>query len=308
MGMTVNHTDKGDPGNLLTPANDGSNSLEGQVPPRRHPGLGAAIWQWVILVAVLAFLFVPLLGMLIFSVRFPLTGEWTAGSWQSIFSLSGYTSSGADMSLLWDGVLNSLGLSVFTVVLMLALLLPTMLALKVRPSQLSRVVEFICLLPLAIPAIVLVVGLGPIYRFISIHILNTNPIWLAFAYTILVLPFAYRALDAGFSSIPVKTLVEAARALGASWPAVMFKVIIPNLQGAIGAAAFISISVVLGEFTIASLLNRNNLQVAIYQLGQDDSMTATALALLTMVFGIVVLMLLEIVSYRIKKKKEKHVN
>ena len=32
--------------------------------------LGVAIYQWVILVAVLLFLFIPLLGMLIFSVRF----------------------------------------------------------------------------------------------------------------------------------------------------------------------------------------------------------------------------------------------
>lgn len=304
--MGVNLTDSVDskPEDVLT-----ASSIE--VAPRRTSRkwpahVGVAIYQWVILVAVLLFLFIPLLGMLIFSVRFPLTGAWSGGAWQSIFSLSGTTASGADMSILWNGVLNSLGLSVFTVVLMLALLLPTMLALKIRPSKLSRVVEFICLLPLAIPAIVLVVGLGPIYRFISINLLNTDPIWLAFAYTILALPFAYRALDAGFSTIPVKTLVEAARSLGAPWPTVMFKVIIPNLRGAIGAASFITISVVLGEFTIASLLNRNNLQVAIFQLGQDDSMTATALALLTMVFGIVVLMTLEIVSYELKKKREKN--
>lgn len=124
-----------------------------------------------------------------------------------------------------------------------------------------------------------------------------------FAYVILVLPFAYRALDNGFSTINVATLAEAARSLGASWPTVMFRVIIPNMWPAIGSAAFISMAVVLGEFTMASLLNRVNLQVAVFMLGQDDSMTATAIALLAMVFGIVVLAAIDLISNYLKGRR-----
>lgn len=114
-------------------------------------------------------------------------------------------------------------------------------------------------LPLTIPAIVLVVGLGPIYRWLSADVLSTNPIWLCFAYVILVMPFAFRAIAVGLNSIDVKTLVEASRSLGASWPKVFFKVIIPNLWQSILSASFISIAVVLGEYTVASLLGRMNL-------------------------------------------------
>ena len=41
-------------------------------------------------------------------------------------------------------------------------------------------------------------------------------LWLCFAYVVLVLPYAYRALDAGLRAIDVRTLSEAARSLGAT--------------------------------------------------------------------------------------------
>ena len=66
-------------------------------------------------------------------------------------------------------------------------------------------------------------------------------------YVILVMPFAFRAIAVGLNSIDVKTLVEASRSLGASWPKVFFKVIIPNLWQSILSASFISIAVVLGD-------------------------------------------------------------
>ena len=80
--------------------------------------------------------------------------------------------------------------------LMLVLLVPTMIWVQLRLPQLRRVVEFICLLPLTIPAIVLVVGLAPIYRWVCVPP-RRIPVNLTFVYTILVLPFAYRAIAAG---------------------------------------------------------------------------------------------------------------
>ena len=74
--------------------------------------------------------------------------------------------------------------------------------------------------------------------------LSTNPIWLCFAYVVLVMPFAFRALAVGLNSIDVKTLCEASRSLGASWPRVFFRVLIPNLWQSILSASFISIAAV----------------------------------------------------------------
>jgi len=101
-----------------------------------------------------------------------------------------------------------------------------------------------------------------------------------------VLPFVYRALDTGLATIDLRTLAEAARSLGASWPTVMWRVVVPNLTSAMLNAALLSVSLVLGEFTLAQLLNYPNLQVVLLQVGQSDPgiTVAASFASLTLVF------------------------
>ena len=92
--------------------------------------------------------------------------------------------------------------------------------------------------------------------------------------------------------VPVVTLSEAARSLGAGWLSVLGRVLLPNLRRGVLAAAFISVAVVLGEFTIASLLNRRNLQTALLQVSQSDPWVAVILALLSLLFAFVLLLLI----------------
>ena len=257
----------------------------------------------VILAITLLFLFIPLFSMLLFTVRHPLSGRWSLAAWQAIFSGNG-ESLGADLTILWQGIGVSLALSVVTVVLMLLLLFPMMVIVRIRSPRLERLIEWVATLPLTIPAIVLVVGLGPIYRWLSADVLSTDPIWLCFAYVILVMPYAFRALAVGLHSIDVTTLSEAARSLGASWPRVFFRVLVPNLWQSILSASFISIAVVLGEYTVASLLGRVNLQVALYQLGQSNSQIATAMSLLALLFGVILLVVLDLLSGTLRKHRE----
>ena len=186
------------------------------------------------------------------------------------------------------------------------LLVPVMVIAHIRSRRMERVIEWVATLPLTIPAIVLVVGLGPIYRWLSADVLSTNPIWLCFAYAILVMPYAFRAIAVGLNSIDVLTLCEAARSLGASWPRVFFRVLMPNLWQSILSATFISISVILGEYTVASLLGRMNLQVALYQLGQSNSQISTAMSLLALLFGVLLLVSLDLISDAMRRSKEEH--
>ena len=97
-------------------------------------------------------------------------------------------------------------------------------------------------------------------------------------------------------AIDVKTLSEAARGLGAGWPTVMWRIIVPNMSSALLNAALLSVAVVLGEFTIANLLNYVNLQVAIQQLGRANAAVSIAVAVASLMFVFVLLVLLSFVG------------
>jgi putative spermidine/putrescine transport system permease protein len=178
---------------------------------------------------------------------------------------------------------------------MLALLLPTMVWVRLRLQRISRVVEFICLMPLTVPAIALVVGLRPLYIWISLNVTDSI-LALSFAYLILVLPYSYRALDAGLAAIDLKTMTEAARSLGAGWGTVMLRIVIPNMPTAILNASLLSVSLVLGEYTVASILNYENLQVAIQYVSLVSASTSIAVALASLLFAFVLLMVLSFVG------------
>ena len=137
----------------------------------------------------------------------------------------------------------------------------------------------------------LVVGLAPVYSVVA-RMFGSGVWTLAFAYGIIVLPFAYRAVQSNLDALDVATLTEAARSLGAPWPIVIIRVLLPNLRRGLLAAAFISIAVVLGEFTIASLLNRQNLQTALVVVSKDDPYIAVVLALLALLLAFVLLLVI----------------
>jgi putative spermidine/putrescine transport system permease protein len=240
----------------------------------------------VVLVLVLGYLVVPLLAMLEFSTRgdFDKVSRTFGRSLQSFAAIFTYPN-------LVDGIVISLQIAALTVIGMLLLLVPTMVWTVVRVPRMRRVVEFLCLLPLAIPAIVIVVGIAPIYRFMGQNLgaFGASPLTLAFIDIILVLPYSYRAIDSSLRSIDSATLADASRSLGAGWPRTIFAVIVPNIRGGILSASVLAIALVLGEFTISSLLSFNTVQVVIYLLGKRDPFVSVAVSLLALVFAFVLL-------------------
>ena len=245
---------------------------------------GAGAWRWAILLSIGAYMLLPLVAMLEFSTR-GIGGERNFAAWLAI---------GASPDLL-RAIRVSLELAALTVVVMLVLLVPTMVWVQLRLPKLLRAVEFVCLLPLTIPAIVLVVWLAPVYRGVW-DLLGESPNTLTFVYVILVLPFAYRALAAGLGTLDLVTLAEAGRSLGCSWFGVIWRIVVPNIMGAIMSAALISVALVLGEFTISSLLNFETLQVVINLLGKRNASIAVAVSLAALLLAAALLFVLSFVD------------
>jgi putative spermidine/putrescine transport system permease protein len=118
---------------------------------------------------------------------------------------------------------------------------------------------------------------------------------------VLVLPFVHRSLDAGLRTMDVRTLVEAARNLGASWPYVLARVVVPNLRSALASASFLTLALVLGEYTVASLLGYEPFAVWIVTVSGSKGQLSVAVSILSL---LLIWLLLLAVSTVFGKKKE----
>jgi putative spermidine/putrescine transport system permease protein len=234
-----------------------------------------------------AFFLFPLYAMADFSTRNLISGGRTGAAWANLF---------ADDAL-FQAIVTSLLLALLTVVAMLVILVPTMIWVRLRTPWAKGIVEFLCLLPLTIPALVIVVGLKNVYLWVT-YLLGESALTLTFVYVVIVLPFAYRALDAALAAIDLRTLAEAARSLGAGWTTTIVRVVLPNITSGVLSAAFISVAVVLGEYTIASLSGFETLQVQIVAIGKTNGPTSVAASLAVLLFGFVLLLALSLLSRR----------
>ena len=90
----------------------------------------------------------------------------------------------------------------------------------------------------------------------------------------------YRAVDTGLRTIDVRTLTEAAQILGAGWTTIITRVILPNVLIAVLSGAFLTFAIVIGEFTMASLLNRPAFGPYLQNIGANRAYEPAALAII----------------------------
>lgn len=220
-------------------------------PVGRRRGVGARIFSTLVLLVALVFFLFPLLTLARYSLQNVPTIRL---GWSTLFdkwSLSGLTKAFDDPDF-WPALKLSLELALGTVALTLVLLIPTAIWVHLRLPKLRGVIEFVTLMPYVIPAIALVAGIVVVKPHAR-WFLNSDYSLIPF-YMVLALPFTYRALDAGLRAIDLRTLVDASRSLGRGWGGTITKVIIPNLRAGIISATFLIAAVVIGEYTIASVL------------------------------------------------------
>jgi len=257
------------------------------VPVRRSFGLDK-----LFLLLVILYLIVPLGATLAFG----LSGANGIGfsTYQQIFSDPNFSAT----------LLLSLGLAFASTILAIVLVTPTAYWVQLRLPRARPLLDFLSLVPFAVPAIVLSLGLVQVYgssnslvNVLSLglvpllsnppfNIVNTPPL-LACSYVIIALPFVYRPIDNSLRAINTAVLTEAAYSLGSGWWRTFLTVILPNIWPGVISAALLTFSTVMGEFTLASLFGIFTFPIYLNTVGQNEPHEAASLAILSFIFTLI---------------------
>ena len=126
-------------------------------------------------------------------------------------------------------------------------------ALHVRGGRLSRIVEEIITLPLAIPG--LAIALALLLTYGGFGDFRRSWLFILAGHVIFTMPFMVRSVMAVFATVDIKTLDEGAASLGAS-PWRRFRdVIVPNAVPGILAGSLMVVTLSLGEFNLTWMLH-----------------------------------------------------
>ncbi|HLX34575.1 MAG TPA: ABC transporter permease subunit [Candidatus Limnocylindrales bacterium] len=238
-------------------------------PSRRSPA-SPVVMSWIVLLVSILYFGLPLVGTLIFSLRAQPFGE-------------AYKMMVSDGQLFKD-LGYSFVIAIITVLVSIGLLVPTAFWVRLRLPRLRPIIEFITLLPFVIPPIVLVYGLLSTFSGPPLALTGSNlgsDALLVCAYVVLSFPYMYRSIDAGLRVIDIRTLTEACQSLGAGWFTVLWRVILPNLRVAILSGAFLTLAIVVGEFTVAIFLARPMFATYLQLISQTQAYESAAVALMS---------------------------
>src|SRR5215470_10267427 len=247
------------------------------VPPRVRTGAVRRYpyWRWIILILAGFYFALPLYS----GFRFAGLSSFPAVASQEGFS---------------DAFKLSLQLAAITTVLTLVLMVPTVVWVHLRLPKVRRIMETITILPIVIPPVVLILGVLEV----SPAQLKASANLLALLYVVLAMPFAYRALDAGLRALDLKTLVEASNSLGGGMGTTLWRIILPNLRTALLSATVLTVALVLGEFTMASLDQYQTFPVWIVAFDQTSGPISVAASLAALIVTWIVLMLISMIGGR----------
>jgi putative spermidine/putrescine transport system permease protein len=277
-------------------AGAGSVAPEASARPGRR---GAGAWRYAVLAVLGLYFLVPIAASVWFTVRE--RDGVSLGTYAEIPGAQGFA----------EAITRSLAIAGLTVVLALALMVPTVVLVNLRLPRLRTTVELLTLLPLVLPPIALVVGVRSVLAWAPDYFFGTPlaeaffalqepelPWILVLVYVVLALPFVYRALDAGVRGSDLRTLTEAARNLGASWPRVLVSVVLPVLRTSVLNASFLTLALVMGEYTIAVILGFETFPTWIVRISGSEPQLSVAVSVLSLVITWMLLLMISALDRR----------
>src|ERR1700761_9308050 len=157
----------------------------------------------------------------------------------------------------WELYAGTIGLSFLIAFATLAVTLlvgvPSAYALHLRGGRLSRIVEEIITLPLAIPG--LAIALALLLTYGNFGGFRRSWLFILVGHVIFTMPFMVRSVMEVFANVEIKTLDEGAASLGASPWRRCRDVIVPNALPGILAGSLMVVPLSLGEFNLTWMLH-----------------------------------------------------
>jgi putative spermidine/putrescine transport system permease protein len=204
-------------------------------------------------------------------------------------------------------LVTSLEIAVISAAIVILLMLPTVVWVRLKKPKATAVMELTTLLPIVIPPVVMAAGLEQLElnapQWMITYVFDHAQSGLIPFYVVLAMPFTYRAIDTGVRAIDLHTLVDASRNLGASWPATLVRVVLPNVQTAVLGAMFLTIALCLGEVVISTLLLYNTFPVEMVVLYHQAQVGASvALSMITLGFTFLLLFGLSFLAQRRRRR------
>lgn len=254
------------------------------------------VWSWLwVLVGTIYFL-APLTGTLVFALQ----------KERGILGLAAFESALSDPLFASTFTFSSL-MGLLTIGVSVLIIVPAAYWMRLRYRRLRALADFLALLPFVIPPIVLVLGLIRTYS----HHLTIGPVsipaltevstetLLLGGYMVLALPFMYRSVDNGLRAMDVRALSEAGQSLGAAWPTVLFRIILPNLRTSLLSGALLTFAAVLGEFTLSGFFVGDQRAFGPYLVivGSHHAYDAAALTLLSFAVTWLAMLVVQLVAH-----------
>jgi putative spermidine/putrescine transport system permease protein len=258
---------------------------------RRVP-LGAVLLR-VALVGALLYLTLPLLATVLFS----LATVWSKSILPEGYTLDWYKAAFADDRFLPTAT-HTLQATVGAAIISPLLVVPALLAVHLRAPKWKPALEFLSIIPWALPGVVL--ALAMIRAYVNPYNANRTAL-LILSYVLLSLPFMFRSIDASLTSIDARTLSEAAQMLGAGWFDIGHRVLLPGIMPGLMSGILLIAALGAGEYALASLLAGSGWKTfPIFQAQAQnvDGRIASALAIIGLIYVLVVSLSLLYISGR----------
>ncbi|MEM5312789.1 ABC transporter permease [Paraburkholderia sp. JHI869] len=201
--------------------------------------------QWLVMLATCAFLIVP--------VAMSIVAGLTVNYFRGV--ASGLTLRWLDQ--VWTqyhaSVFLSLEVAAATLAITLVTGVPAGYALARSRTRLSRLIEELLVMPVALPGLASALALLVVYGGFSAF--RMSAAFIVVGHVVFTLPFMVRPVAAVCASADLRTLEEGAASLGASFWQRFTTIVLPNARAGIVAGALAVLTLSIGEFNLTWMLH-----------------------------------------------------